>query len=130
MRFKILAMSIMTLGLVLATALAADIDGKWISEREGRGGETMTTTYMFKAEGTELTGTVSSPMGGDNPISEGKIDGNNISFVQKMSFQGNEMTLKYNGTIEGDEINLTMEFEGGMGGPGGKTIEMTLKRAK
>ena len=81
MKFKILMMAVMTFGLVLATAVAADVSGKWISEREGRGGETMTTTYNFKAEGTNLTGTVSSPMGGDNPISDGKIDGDNISFV-------------------------------------------------
>ncbi len=134
MRYKILAMAVVVLGMALATAVAADVTGKWTSEREGRGGETMTTTYVFKAEGTTLTGTVSSPMGGENPIEDGKIDGDNISFTQKMSFGENEMTFKYKGTVAGDEIKLTLEIEGGMGGPGGgpggKAIEMTLKRAE
>ena len=135
MKFKILMMAVAVLGMALATAMAADVDGKWISEREGRGGETMTTTFTFKADGSNLTGTVSSPMGGDNPISDGKIDGDNISFVVKMEMMGNEMTMKYKGTVAGDEIKMTMEFEGGMGGPGGggpggKAFEMILKRAK
>ena len=137
MKLKILAMAVIVLGLALATAVAADVTGKWISERPGRGGETMTTTFNFKAEGSTLTGTVSSPMGGeDNPISDGKIEGDNISFVVKMEMMGNSMTMKYKGTVAGDEIKMTMEFEGGMGGRGGggggapKEFEMTLKRAK
>ena len=135
MKHKILAMAVVVFGMALATAVAADVDGKWISEREGRGGETMTTTFTFKADGSNLTGTVSNPMGGgEDPIEDGKIDGSNISFARKMSFQGNEMTFKYKGTVEGDEIKLTMEIEGGMGGPGGgpggKAFEMILKRAE
>ena len=130
MRFRILALAVMVLGVVLATALAADISGKWVSEIQGKGGEPMSITYTFKAEGSDLTGTMGGPMGGENPISEGKIDGDNISFVMKMSFGENEMTMKYKGKIVGAEIKLTMEMEGGMGGPGGKPMEMTLKRAE
>ena len=136
MRLRILAMAVIALGLVVASAVAADVSGKWISEREGRGGETMTTTYNFKVEGTTLTGTMSSFTGeGEDPIEEGKIEGNNISFSVKMEMMGNEMTMKYKGTVAGDEIKMTMEFEGGMGGPGGggpggKAFEMILKRAK
>ena len=130
MRFKILAMTVVILGMAMATAVAADVTGKWTSEREGRGGETMTTNWTFKAEGTTLTGTMGGPMG-ENAIEEGKIDGDNISFVIKMDFGGNAMTMKFNGTVAGDEINMTMEMEGGMGGkPGGKPFEMTLKRAE
>ena len=134
MRFKILALTVMVFGVVLATALAADVTGKWVAEMQGKGGEPMQIAYNFKAEGSNLTGTVASPMGGENPISEGKIDGDNISFVMKMSFGENEMTIKYKGKIVGEEIKLTMEMEGGMGGPGGgpggKPMEMTLKRSE
>jgi len=133
MKYKILAMVVVVLGIAMATAVAADVTGKWTSEREGRGGETMTTNWTFKAEGTTLTGTMGGPMG-DNDIEEGKIDGDNISFVVKMEFGGNAMTMKYKGTVVGDEIKMTMEMEGGMGGPGGKgagkPFEMILKRAK
>ena len=135
MKFKILAMAVIVLGIALATAVAADVTGKWVSEFAGRGGQSMTITYNFKADGANLTGTVSNPMGEDNPISEGKIDGDNISFVVKMEMMGNSMTMKYKGTVAGDEIKLTMEMEGGMGGPGGgpgggKPMEFTLKRAE
>jgi len=134
MKFRILALAVIVFGLALATAVAADVAGKWISERPGRGGgEPMITTYNFKVEGTTLTGTVSSPMGGENPISDGKIEGDNISFSQKIAMQGNEMTLKYKGTVSGDEMKLNLEIEGmggPGGGPGGKTFEVTLKRAK
>jgi hypothetical protein len=134
MRFKILAMAVIVSGIALVTAMVADVTGKWISERVGRGGQTITTTFTFKVEGTKLTGTISQGTGGEDTISEGKIDGDNISFVQKRSFQGNEITIKYKGTVDGDEIKLTREFEGGMGGrggsPGAKSGEFTLKRAE
>ena len=52
----------------------------------------------------------------------------------KIDMGGNEMKMQYKGKVAGDEIKLTMEFQGGMGGPGGggapKPMEMTLKRAK
>jgi hypothetical protein len=134
MKFRTLALAVMVLGLGLATTLAADVTGKWVSEMQGKGGEPMQIVYNFKAEGSNLTGTISSPMGGENPISEGKIDGDNISFVMKMEMMGNEMTMKYKGKIVGEEIKLTLEMEGGMGGPGGgpggKPMEFTLKRAE
>jgi hypothetical protein len=64
------------------------------------------------------------PMGGENPISDGKVEGENISFTVAMSFGGNEMKIKYKGKVSGDEMTLSMEMEGGMGGgrgggPGG-----------
>jgi len=121
MRFKIFAMAVMVFGLVMATALAADVTGTWVAEREGRDGQTMKTTFEFKADGADLTGTMDfgMGMGEPNPISEGKIDGDNISFVVAISFGGNDMKMTYEGKVTGDEMELTMEMEGGMGGRGG-----------
>ena len=136
MRIKILMIAVAILGLMVVTALAADVDGTWVSESQGRGGQSMTITYSFKAEGSTLTGTVSSPMGGEpTAISDGKINGDDISFSVKRDFGGNSMTMKYKGKVAGNEIKLTMEMEGGMGGPGGggpggKPMEYTLKRQK
>ena len=136
MRFKIFVMAVMVLGLMVATALAADVTGTWVAEREGRDGQTMKTTFVFKADGSNLTGTMDLGMGrGEpNPISEGKIDGDNISFVVPLSFGGNEMKMKYKGKVTGDEMELTMEMEGGMGGRGGpgggERPPMIAKRVK
>ncbi len=103
-------------------ALAADVDGKWTAEVPGRGGNTMTMTFTFKADGSNLTGTVANQMG-ENPISNGKIDGDKISFDQTISFNGNERTFKYTGTVKSDSIELTRE-----GGRGPQTF--TAKKAQ
>ena len=114
--------AVFLLGLC-ASVLAAGIDGKWESERPGRDGQPMKTTYEFQSNGSELTGKIISSRG-ETPISEGKIDGDNVSFVVVRSFGGNEMKQIYKGKVAGDELTLTMEFEGGfpgggMGGPPG-----------
>ena len=46
-------------------------------------------------------------------------------------FQGNEMKIKYEGSVSGDELTLNMSFEGGMGGgPGGGGMQMPPLVAK
>jgi hypothetical protein len=144
MKYKVLLIgAIALLGLVTAT-WAADVSGKWVAEMQGRQGPTQ-TTFDFKVEGAKLTGTVTNPRG-ENPISEGKIDGNNISFVVVIKFNQNEMKQLYKGVFSGDEIKFTREMQGGMmggpgggapgggpGGPGGgapKPMEFVAKRAK
>jgi hypothetical protein len=45
--------------LMAVAAFAADVNGKWTAEMQGRDGQTMTTTFNLKADGSALTGTVS-----------------------------------------------------------------------
>ena len=83
----------------------------------------MKTTYEFQSNGSELTGKIISSRG-ETPITDGKVDGDNVSFTVVRSFGGNEMKMLYKGKVAGDELTLTMEFEGGfpgggMGGPPG-----------
>jgi len=112
--------------LVAATlALASDVSGKWTAQVPGRGGQTREQTFNFKVEGNKLTGTVSG-MQGDNPISDGKVSGDDISFTVVANFNGNEIKLLYKGKISGDEIKFTRTREGGSQ-PG---QEFTAKRVK
>ncbi len=106
----------LTLFVLLAavTAFAADVTGKWVAQMPGRGGQTREVTFNLKVDGNQLTGTVSGRRG-DTPISDGKIDGDNISFSQVMEFNGNQMKINYKGKISGDEIEFTREREGGNG---------------
>jgi len=111
--------------MAASLAWAADVSGKWTAQVPGRGGQTRETTFNFKAEGSKLTGTVSG-MQGDNPISDGKIDGDNISFTQALSFNGNDIKFLYKGKVAGDEIKFTRTREGGDQPP----QEFTAKRVK
>ncbi|HTX38048.1 MAG TPA: hypothetical protein VME43_23625 [Bryobacteraceae bacterium] len=107
-----------TILLVVAfVAVAADVTGKWVAEVEGRNGNTSQMTFTLKADGSTLTGTVMGGMGGGRrgggggapaatEISNGKIDGDNVSFEVKREYNGNEFVTKYKGTLSGDTLNL------------------------
>ena len=105
------------LAIAAVVALAAGVDGKWTGEG-GRGG---TQTLTLKADGAKLTGTMSTQMG-ELPISDGKVDGDKVSFTLNIEFNGNSISQKFNGALAGDELKMTVE--GGRG-----TRNVTFKRA-
>lgn len=132
MRTRLFWMCLLVSLFALA-AVAADISGKWISETPGRDGGTVTTTYNFKVTGNTLTGTISSQRG-DQEISEGKISGDEISFVTVRQGPNGEIKITYKGKVSGNEIRLTRQMPEGMGGRGGGAggrgpQEIVLKRA-
>ena len=108
-------------------AWAADVKGKWTAQVPGRGGQTSENTFTFNVEGDKLTGTVANQRG-ENPISDGKISGDDISFTMKISAGGNDITFLYKGKVSGDEIKFTRSVQGGGGDR--PPQEFTAKRAK
>src|SRR6266571_1996762 len=92
-------------------AFAADVTGKWTAEVPGRGGNTQTTTFTLKASGAKLDGTVANQRG-ENPIADGKVDGDNISFTQALSTPNGDFKVMYKGVVKGDTIEFTREVEG------------------
>ena len=97
------------LSCALAVAVfAADVTGKWSFETQGRNGP-MTQTLNLKQDCGSLSGTLTGGRGGEVQISDGKVDGNNVSFNVVREFQGNKVTIKYNGVMSGDELKLTIE---------------------
>lgn len=97
------------LAVFALTALAADITGTWKATAEGPNG-TMERTFVFKVEGSKLTGETTSSMLGKSTIMDGKVDGDNLSFTIMVKFQDNEMKLNYKGKVSGDELTLTVEI--------------------
>ena len=77
----------------------------------------------LKVEGAKLTGTVSGRQG-DVPITDGKVDGDDLSFTVVMNFQGNEVKMLYKGKVSGADIKFTRQREGG-----DQTQEFVAKRA-
>jgi hypothetical protein len=106
-----LGLTVLFLALGSVAALAADFNGKWTGETQGRNGP-QTVTFDFHVDGSTLTGKVTTPRG-DMDITNGKVDGDNISFDTTMSMNGNSMTLSYKGTADGDNIKFTRTFGGG-----------------
>ena len=124
---------LVTLALVATfSLLAADISGKYVAEQPGRnGGPPRQTTFTLKADGMKLTGTMTGGMGrgGAAPaaieITDGKVDGDKVSFTVKREGPNGPMEMKYNGTVSGEE--LTLKFT--MQGPDGP-VERTLVAKK
>ena len=101
-------------------AFAADVTGKWAAQVPGRNGN-QDVTFTFNQSGDSLTGSMTTARG-EQQISEGKVDGDNISFVISIEARGNTFKQEYKGTVAGDEIKFTRS--GGRGNP----IEFTAKK--
>jgi hypothetical protein len=115
--------------LMAATLAAAGVDGKWDASIEGRQGA-QAYAFMFKADGANLTGTVNGGRGGESAITDGKIEGDAISFKQSVTFGDRSMTFVYSGKVAGDSIEFTRKSEGGPGGGPGREATFTATRAK
>lgn len=112
----------------LALAIyAADPSGKWTWEQQGRNGNT-TSTLTLKADGSNLTGSLDGGRGGPVEIKDGKVDGNTVSFSVTRSMGGNDVTTKYTGTLDGDNLKLEWE-QPGRGGAEPTKRTATAKRS-
>jgi len=94
---------------VSAHARAADITGSWRASFDTQIG-TQDYLYTFVVKDTALTGKIQSEMGGTTEILEGKVDGDNVSFVEIFKYQGMEIRITYSGRVtSADEIKFTRQ---------------------
>ncbi len=121
---KIFASILVCMFLIATVAMAASIDGVWVSKRTmERDGQsfTITQTFDLKSEGSKIAGSVSMAFGDREPrkaeIKEGKLDGNNFTFSVVMSTPNGEFTTVYKGTVEGDTLKGTASRQGGQERP-------------
>ncbi|HEV2487827.1 MAG TPA: hypothetical protein VGT08_20070 [Terracidiphilus sp.] len=104
---KKIGLAVLFLALGSVSALAADFSGKWTADVTTPRG-TQTLTFDFHVEGATLTGKVTTPRG-DTDITDGKIDGDNISFSQVVNFNGNDMKIVYTGKADGETIKFSRQ---------------------
>ncbi len=123
MRLRIRLLAFALLATLAPFARAAGVDGQWTADVPGRGGETQASTFTFNSDGGKLTGTVANQMG-ERPIEEGKIEGDDLSFVQNLEFNGNKVRILYKGKVSGNEIKFTRQRDGGQG----RVAEFVAKR--
>jgi len=116
----------MKLMLMLVTLFAfsmfgADVSGTWKGTAD-IGGNTIERTFVFKVDGAKLTGETTSEMMGKSTLTDGKVDGDNLSFTITVKFQDNEMKLNYKGKVSGNTLRFDVE------GVGGQTVVYNCKR--
>jgi len=145
---KLLFAGMILLAVAVVMIAADNISGKWGWETQGRDGTPRPASMELKAEGAKLTGTVTGGMGGRGgggggapgggapgggappappQISNGKVDGNNISFEVTREFGGNTMTTKYVGVVSGSTMNLKITSPG-RGGGDPTTVDVVAKK--
>ena len=105
----------------IAAAPTADINGTWTTEFDSQVGK-QTYTYTFKVEGGKLTGHSKSNLGESDLT--GTVDGDKVTFVENLNYQGTALAITYTGQIvSAGEI----KFKRDVGGQGGE--EFTAKRS-
>lgn len=113
--------------LLTVFSFAADLSGKWTGEfRTPVGGE-QKYTFEFKVDGEKLTGKAHyERLGqkGEAELLEGKISGDDISFVENLDTGTDTLRISYKGKVAGDEIKFARQV-GDF-----STVEFTAKRVK
>jgi hypothetical protein len=108
---------------LFAVAATPDISGTFTSSFDTTVG-VQNYTYTFVVKDAQLTGKAKSA-NGDITIEDGKIDGNNITFVENMPYEGQTLRIAYVGTIvSADEIAFKRDVAGFV------TEEFVAKRSK
>jgi enterochelin esterase-like enzyme len=102
---------LLALTVLAYPSFAADVTGTWKSEFDSQIGR-QKYTYILKQDGEKLTGKANSEVNDqkrETELTEGKIDGDKISFVEMLNFQGNDIRIAYRGTTSNNEMKLTRE---------------------
>jgi|SRR5579872_6994768 len=104
---KKILLSAVILAAMAAAALAADVTGTWTASFDTQVGK-QNYTYTFKVAGNKLTGKAKSELANaETEITEGTVNGDDISFVENLNYQDTPLRIVYKGKIAGDEIKFT-----------------------
>jgi hypothetical protein len=123
MYIRQLVKSALLIAVLAVVASAADITGNWKADLQTPQG-TVQVSYTFKQEGATLTGTWQAAQSPTVDITEGKVTGDKVSFVVKLGPAAG-ITFVHEGTIKGDEIQLTMKPSGEF--PGSSVVAKRVK---
>jgi hypothetical protein len=99
------------LALMTATLYSATVGGKWVGDVNTPDGQSISLTLNFKVDGDKVTGTITGPTG-DVEITEGKLDGETLTFVLSVDAGGQQLVFKCTGKLDGDD-QLKINMNGG-----------------
>ncbi len=85
-----------------------NVAGTWTLTVNPPGGGPITRALTLKQEGNKITGEITYASG-PVPISEGKVNGNELTFVYVIRYSDNELLITARAKIEGNTMNGMME---------------------
>jgi hypothetical protein len=88
---------------------AADLTGAWNATTRMPDGSRYESVLNLQAQGTKLTGKIVSKRG-TAEITNGMVDGNNVSFTVVRVGNGDELRIEFRGSVEGDTMKLRMRY--------------------
>jgi hypothetical protein len=104
---RIITVSAVLVVALLAGVRTADVGGTWTATFDTQMGQQQ-YTYTFIVKGTELTGVAKGNLTGETKISDGKVDGQKITFVENATFMEMPVRFEYSGTMtSADEIKMS-----------------------
>ena len=104
---RIRTASALSLFAILATALPAaaqsSVTGSWLlSVHSPQGGGDVTA--VFAQDGSTVTGALESPLVSGMEMTDGKLEGNKLSFLVHVDFDGQMFTIEASADVEGDTM--------------------------
>lgn len=106
-------------------APSVNVTGKWELSMQAMG-QNLPITLDLKQEGDKVTGELSTALIGKGAIENGIVSGNKFTGSAKVSFQGQPLTLKITGTVEGENMKGSVDS----GFPNAPAFQFSGKKAK
>lgn len=114
-------------GLLAFSIDAADLTGHWVAEQRAPNGPVRETSVWIKAARNAFTGYLWNERQGNQPIVDGKLEGNQLSFVVVADNFGEERRQQYTATLTADGLVLhPPPFVGRGAGRGGRGVQPDL----
>jgi endonuclease YncB( thermonuclease family) len=95
--------------LLSGVSHAADLNGAWNATTRMPDGSRHDSVLNLNVQGTKLTGKIVSKRG-TAEITDGIVDGNNVSFTVVRVGNGDELRIQFRGNVEGDTMKLRMQY--------------------
>lgn len=106
-----MAWMILTAALLGQATAPPQVEGVWNASYKSSEGRTHACTLTLAVTGRSVSGTISSPRGSVD-IERGAIDGRHISFAVIRRASYDEIAIVYEGTVDGDRMELRMQVDG------------------
>jgi hypothetical protein len=106
--FRCISVVLVTM-LIAIPVFAADITGRWKGPMQS-GGDSI---FELKSEKAVVSGNMIGRDGRQYPVSDGKLDGDNVSMKVAFEWQGQSVTLIVTGKVAGEEMKLHIATDNG-----------------